>query len=387
MSASGITKPTSRIKKMIHVLTVGHKRFDTRIWIKEISSLKSAGIAARYIVADGMGDEVVGGTEIQDFGLIPERSGFKRRMCKMFEILRNCGVKRGDIVHFHDGIFLPFAFLLRLRGCRIIYDVHEDYPRQVLNSRFPRPAKLVWSTTISLLEWLSGRIFQGFIAATPTIAARFPAHKTVVVQNYPLLEELQAVGTKAYKTRPLNAVFIGGLSKIRGVEEMLAALDLVNRRHAIKLVFGGDFAPKHLSAELASNSGWKFMDAQGFVSRKDVAKLMGDSRMGLVLFHPAPNHIAAQPNKLFEYMSAGIPVIASDFPLWRQIVESSNCGLLVDPLNPQSIADAICWLIEHPKEAEEMGRCGREAVEREYNWGHEEAKLLSFYRDRLMAET
>jgi len=129
------------------------------------------------------------------------------------------------------------------------------------------------------------------------------------------------------------------------------------------------------------------MDAQGFVSRKDVAKLMGDSRMGLVLFHPAPNHIAAQPNKLFEYMSAGIPVIASDFPLWRQIVESSNCGLLVDPLNPQSIADAICWLIEHPKEAEEMGRCGREAVEREYNWGHEEAKLLSFYRDRLMAET
>ena len=85
-------------------------------------------------------------------------------------------------------------------------------------------------------------------------------------------------------------------------------------------------------------------------------------------------------------MAAGIPVIASNFPLWREIVKESNCGLLVDPLNPNEIADAICWLLEHPQDAEKMGRNGMEAVERKYNWANEEAKLLDFYRGELMVQ-
>ena len=90
------------------------------------------------------------------------------------------------------------------------------------------------------------------------------------------------------------------------------------------------------------------------------------------------------PVKLFEYMSAGVPVIASDFPVVRRIVEDSGCGVLVDPLDPDSIADAMAWMLDHPDEAAAMGRRGRDAVRERYNWGQEAEKLLRFY-DRLLA--
>jgi glycosyltransferase involved in cell wall biosynthesis len=121
------------------------------------------------------------------------------------------------------------------------------------------------------------------------------------------------------------------------------------------------------------------VDALGFVDRESVRATMARSMAGMVLFHPEPNHIDAQPNKMFEYMSAGIPVIASNFPLWREIIEGAKCGICVSPLDPEEIAGTIRWIIEHPAEAKQMGKNGRRAVEERYNWDIEEKKLLGFY--------
>jgi len=82
-------------------------------------------------------------------------------------------------------------------------------------------------------------------------------------------------------------------------------------------------------------------------------------------------------------MAAGIPVIASDFPLWREIIAKWECGLLVDPLEPRAIAEAIQWLLEHPDEASMMGERGREAAAAEFNWADEGAGLCQFYRKLL----
>jgi glycosyltransferase involved in cell wall biosynthesis len=154
-------------------------------------------------------------------------------------------------------------------------------------------------------------------------------------------------------------------------------------KFGIRLNLCGRFNSDSLEQTCKSISGWSAVNEYGFVDRAGVREVMRRSVAGLVTLHPVPNHIDSQPNKMFEYMSAGIPVIASDFPLWREIVLGNRCGLCVNPMDPSAIAEAISYLIENPDEAREMGENGRRAVVERYNWSIEEAKLLSFYRQIL----
>ena len=123
----------------------------------------------------------------------------------------------------------------------------------------------------------------------------------------------------------------------------------------------------------------------GHVSYDDIPKYAACSDILAYVPPVADSFLSREtsPMKLFEYMAAGIPVVASDFPLWRKIVEDAKAGMVVDPLNPQAIAAAVEQLISDTALAEEMGRNGRKAVEEQYNWNHEEKELLKIYQSLL----
>ena len=161
---------------------------------------------------------------------------------------------------------------------------------------------------------------------------------------------------------------------------MIQAIALFPEAMEVRLRLAGNFADEPLEQEMRALPGWRRVDFLGWQSREQVDRLMAQCRLGLVTYHPGRTHNESQPNKLFEYMSLGLPVVASNFPLWREIVEGTRCGIVVDPLDPKAIAGAMQGLLAHRAEAEAMGQRGREAVRLKFNWSVEAEKLLALYR-------
>ncbi|HEX5056265.1 MAG TPA: glycosyltransferase family 4 protein [Gammaproteobacteria bacterium] len=367
----------------MHLTTV-HRRNDTRIRFRETATLAGRKEGCRLVVADGLGGERAEHFDIHDLG-VPKGGRIGRAAFGSLRALRYLWKLKPEVLHFHDPELIPLGLLLSVLGFRVIYDVHEDVPRQILDKYWlPLPVRQPMSWLMSALEWLGGRLFAAIVTATPTIAERFPGSKTVVVQNFPILSELSVPQAAVpYSKRPPHFAYIGSITRVRGIEEIIHALGLLRAGYDARLRLAGDFAPRELQQEMQALPGWHHTDYLKWINREQAASLLGSVRAGLVVLYPIKNYPDAYPVKMFEYMSAGLPVIASDFPLWRSIVEGNACGLLVDPLDPKAIARAMQWLLEHPQEAEAMGRRGREAVEQRYTWESEKKKLLNLYSELL----
>lgn len=367
--------------KVAH-LTSAHMPTDTRIFHKECKTLAAAGYD---VVLIGQGDrpQLIEGVRLRPVPTPHSRN--ERFLRTTWHVLRAALDEDAEVYHFHDPELLPVGFFLKARGKRVVYDVHEDVPRQIQTKDWiPGLFRRLAGLAMEAAETAGAASFDGLVTATPAIARRFPGPKTITANNFPFRQELAAPEAGTYPARGPLVLYSGSLSAIRGVTEMLDALALLPPRLGARLAVAGMFSPAGLRSEAERHPAWPLVDFHGWVSREGLRDLSAEARVGLVLFHPAPNHVESQPNKLFEYMAAGLPVVASDFPLWRELVGRSRCGLLVDPLDPMAIAQAIAWLLTHPEEAMAMGRRGQDAVLSHFNWEAEAGKLLTFY-DRLGA--
>ncbi|MBS0457775.1 MAG: glycosyltransferase family 4 protein [Proteobacteria bacterium] len=366
--------------KVVHVSSV-HGRYDTRIFLKECRWLAAGGHEVTFIVADGNGDEVRDGVRILDVGQSRNRG---ERFLGAVNRAANAGIRlRADIYHLHDPELLRIASKLRrlVDNARIIFDAHEDFPRQVLSKDWiPSMLRRPVAAVAELIENRVARKLTGVVAATPHIASRFGSvcSRVVNVNNFPMLEEL--VSVEPIRTRRSYICYVGGITRIRGIVPLIDALPLVPN---VRLVLCGEFSGDGLEDEVRAAPGWSQVDYRGHVSRAGVRQVLGECMAGIVTFLPEPNHIDAQPNKMFEYMSAELPVIASDFSLWRRLVDEAGAGICVNPQSPAAIAGAIQMLLDDPAEIERMGKAGRRAVLEHYNWPNEAAKLLRFYEDMM----
>lgn len=355
--------------RVVH-LTSSHQPDDVRIFLKECRSLAEAGFDV-HLVAPGGGDAERDGVTIHGFDL-PGGARPVRILGRLWRAWRAAQRLRPDLCQFHEPELVPVAVFLKFRGARIVYDVHEDHLSTVAYSARRSGGR---STGFRLLESLARRTCDGFVAATPAIAERFPAGRTIRLLNYPLLDEFVAAEPSR---RGDEVVYVGSITRPRGLFEMVEAIGRVESPEA-RLVLVGGFENAELQREAEALRGWQRVEFLGRLGRKALAEQLARSRAGLVILHPERNYLVSYPTKLFEYMAAELPVIVSDFPFFRELLEPIGCADFVDPLDPESLAVAIDELLANARRAEEMGRRGAAAVAATLNWEAEARKLVDLY--------
>ena len=363
--------------KVIHFTSV-HPPFDVRIFHKECKSLAKAGYDVRLLCC-GTQDADIDDVQIRVIGKPKNR--LSRMTASCIHLYRQCVEADADIYHFHDPELLGIGLLLRARGKTVIYDVHEDVPKNMFSKSYlPSLLRPTIARAAAGLEGIACRRFSALVAATPAIGERMDTlnRNTIVVQNFPVVDELKPTSDHLSQRPPL-LVYAGVIARRRGLHEMIAAMGLLPDSLGSALVLAGEFETPKERLEASRLAGWGRIQEIGILNRRQINELLSRARIGLVLYHPTPNHVRAGPHKLFECMAAGMPVIASDFPSWQRVIQGNECGFVVNPLDPRAIANSIEFILTHPAEADQMGRNARLAAEKYYNWDFEARKLLDLY--------
>lgn len=371
----------------IVVLTTVHPRDDNRVFHKEIPVLASmAGCSVLAVVADGLGEEKREDCVVHDVGKPGNRlSRFLLSSWKAFFAARRL---KADVVHFHDPELMFVGVLLALTSVKVVFDVHENVPEDI-KDKYWIPVRLRGpiSGIYKLIESFCVRFFSAIVGATPDICDRYSRSTCILLQNLPRLEEFSFVDEDSGTPERggTSIAYLGAITRIRGVDNIVRSLGMLDSKEPVVFNIAGFFQESGHKEELETWPEWSNVNFVGKVSRAEVGEFLSSANAGLVTFLPANNHINAQPNKLFEYMAAGIPVIASDFPLWRELIERYDCGYLVDPESPESIAAAIKQIMDNPEEAKAKGLNGQRAIRSELNWEVESKRLVDLYQ-RLSSE-
>ncbi|ARK10516.1 glycosyltransferase [Fibrella sp. ES10-3-2-2] len=297
-------------------------------------------------------------------------------------IVWRCWRLRPNLVHFYVPEFIPFAFLFRLRGAKLIYEVQENLFKKLQLKT--RNNGWLLKKSFLILDKLARRycycVFTEHGYLTTYTNLRKPA---VVVYNYASLPFLEPFRWPYLpRQQPATFFYIGWLSMERAVDTLLAAFAKLNTRQTpfFAHLFGRQ---TFTQATLEANADYRQVRTQlrlyGYTDQKTALPYAKGAAVGLALLKPVGDYPESYTTKLFEYMALGLPVVTADFPLYKEVVERHQCGFCVDPYDADAVADALTYLIDHPAEAAQMGKRGRQAVEHHYNWATEATKLRTYY--------
>lgn len=367
--------------KICH-MTSNHKNTDTRIFQKECSSLAKKDNYEVYLVAQGASRNKNG---VHIIGTGDKVINRLRRMLFMTkEVYKKSLELDADIYHLHDPELLPYALRLKKRGKIVIFDSHEDYSVLMLEKKYiPFPLRKPVQYVFNIYQNKVLSKLDAVIGVTPHLVEKLEKinKKTVLITNYPIVKkETESMKKQNYSEMKENIlVFAGGISEQWSHEIIISVLDRCKDVHYKMMGRGrNDYLEK-----LKKIKGYEKTIYLGEIPYDEVKKELKNGTIGLAIaqYNNNTNYKTGTlgNTKLFEEMLAEIPVICTDFILWKDIIEKYQCGICVNPYNMNEIETAITWLVNNPEKAKKMGKNGKRAVVEEFNWERQETKLFKLY--------
>ena len=368
----------------ICVVTTVHPPTDTRIYHKEIAALREGGHAVSMI-ARGDCDARPAGVSFHPIE-VPKRRAI-RVLVAPWRALREALRHRADIYHLHDPELLGVGVLLRvLTRARVVYDVHENVVAQIrtkhwIPAMLRRPIGLVYA----LAERVCLRFVHAVLLAEDSYAPLYRWHRNVrVLHNYPLSGTRQP---QARRTDRPRLIYVGGMTRPRGAMTMLRAAALLRDRGVdVSWTLIGQASPalaSEMKAYLSEHGLDRTVDLVGGLPFPEAQAAVAEADIGLSVLDALPNYVESMPTKLLEYLAAGLPVIASDFPLWRSLLEEFESGLTVPPADPEALADAVASMIADPERFQAMSENGRARLVASRMTWESEARVLNDLYERM----
>lgn len=371
-------------RHVVHITTVHHP-YDPRVYYKQCLSLHEAGYHVT-LISQTINDKEKMDMPIDHIPVKKYTQRLKRMIFGAWDAYKKAKQLKADIYVFHDPELLFVASLLKKRNNTVIYDIHEDYITSILQKDYlSRPIKKIIASTYSLMEKVFTRKMEKSLAEK-YYKETYP--DGVCILNYPLLNENMMELDRKTQQPTMDLLYTGNVTEERGA---FIHATLPNIHPEVNVQFIGK-CPKKLADKMWEQAGERAsqLSIDGidqFIVKERIEAIYMERRWlaGIALFPPTEHYMKKELTKFFEYMNAGLPIICSNFPVWKQFIETYECGIAVDPFDETAIQAAIETLHTNPQLAYQMGVNGKRAVVKELNWDVEKGKLLRWY-DELIKE-
>ena len=353
---------------MAHICFVTglYSRYDSLIYYRQGRGLIASGHKVSIVVCDLLPDECIEGIHIYSTHYVP-KNRIERFLGSSKAVQEIADKIDADIYQLQDPEPIGLVRHFRNKGKKVFFNMREYYPDMILHKEYlptflRRYVSWYYERLISKYFSQYDSVFTVTPEFVEILEKKFKLNNICLLTNYPIpnpeyrLEKVDYMsrhdviiyeGTIYENSR--QDVFMDALSKIPQVQYLMVG----------KIDENNSIMQHPYWSKVEFVNGFKQSDLKGFFQRSTISNTLRDfggwdGSLGVI--------------KIFESMEAALPVVFSDVPMYRKIVEQYKCGVCADPNDAKSIESAIRYLVENKEEAYWMGQNGRKAVLEEFNW-------------------